>query len=130
MRLTEERTKKVKVPGDPDGAFINIRALTLNEIDRIEEKATSITFGDDEGTVQLKPFKRSNNMALACLKGWGGFFDIKGKELKFNRANLNKAANFEVEIDGKRFRFFEWVDEEHEKFRKEVTEEEKVAIKN
>ena len=130
MRLTAEKTKRVDIPNDPDGGFINIVALTLDEVERLEEKAVEYSLGEDDASYSVKPYKRANLMSRACLRGWGGLFDIKGNSLKFTKAHIKEAAKFEIIIDGQRKRFLEWVDDEHTAFLEEITKEEEEAVKN
>ena len=131
MRLTVEKNKRVDIPGDEDGGFINIKLLSLHEIARIEAKCQSPGINEKaEVTLALDPFSRENMIALSCLTGWGNMYDSKGKELKFNRKSLAQAEAFVIRVDDKKMRFLEWVDHEHAKFYEEVEDESKVAIKN
>jgi hypothetical protein len=132
MRLTTERTKRIDVPDDPDKAFINIIALDLDLITKIEENCSNIIIGDSDSSdsIGFKPAKREDGIAKNCLKSFGNFFDVKGSEIKFKKSNFKEVAKFAIDIDGKRVRFFEWVANEHDKFYDEVLIEEKEATKN
>lgn len=131
MRLSLEKTKKIAIPGDPDGGFINIKLLSLHQIARIESKCNSTGFNENtEVVMSLDPFSRENMIAKECLTGWGNLFDAAGKELKFSRKSLMQAEAFVIEVDDKKLRFLEWVDDQHTKFYEEVEEEAKEAAKN
>lgn len=131
MRLSQERTKRIDVPGDPDGGYVNIRLLTLHQIAQIEAKCNSTGYSErNEVMLSIDPFNRENLIAKSCLIGWGNMFDAKGKEMKFNQKNLREAEAFVIQVDDKKVRFLEWVDDEHSKFYEENEEEAKVASKN
>lgn len=130
MRLTLDKIKRVEVPGDEDGGFVNIRALSLEEIAAIEAKSSDMGFKEDGGvTISINSYNRTNLVARKCLKGWGNFFDEKGEELKFPK-DIDRAAKYTININGKDMRFLEWVEHEHTKHREEIKEEEGVASKN
>lgn len=133
MRLTVEKTKRFEVPNDPDGAYINIKALSLEQLARIESKCSKSGMDEDGNfSVSLDPFKRANAVSIACLTGWGGFFDVKGKELKFSVKNLREAAGLGVMMpdEDKPIRLFEWVDQCHNEFLDEIDTEAVEAAKN
>ena len=130
MRLKRERTKTVDIPNDPDKGSVTIKLLTLHELDLIEEKSSDLKLGEDDSSMSLKPTKRANAVARACIEGWDNFFNENGKPLKYSKNRIQLTSAFEVDLSDKTVRFFEWVDDEHEKFRKEVTEQEKVSVKN
>lgn len=124
MRLTAEKTFRREVPNDPDGAFVNIRVLSKHHLSSIESKCVENKISEDgAGSIVLNSHKRENLVARDCLTGWGNFFDEKGKELKFNIKNVTLAANFDITLDGKKVRFYEWVDSEHTKCKEEVDAE-------
>ncbi len=128
MRLSIEKTKTIKVPNDPDGGYVNIRLLSIDERAKIESDTSTIDIVNNG--VVVNPYNRDNGVASACLKGWGNMYDAQGNELKFNNSNLVKAGSFGIEIDGKMVRFLKWVADEHDKFVEEVAAENKVAEGN
>jgi len=127
MRLTAERTKRVDIPNDPDGAYVIMRNLSLEEVARIEQDHMIIT---DKEVRTAKFVDRDGNFARECLKDWGNFFDESGKEMKFTQRNIEKAAALSIRIDERAVRFFSWVNEEREKFAEEIEKEEESARKN
>ena len=133
MRLSVEKTKTVPVPNDPDGGFINIRALTEDEIAEIESEAItiSVTDGMSNSSLEIDPHKRENGTAIKCLKGWGHMYDLQGAELPFNKSSVELAKkNFAISIDGAKHRFFKWISTEHAKFKEEIAKEEAEALVN
>lgn len=124
MRLTLDKTKTVKVPNDPDNGFINIRALSNDEIAEIESKSMSLTVGQgNEASLELDPYARDNGVAAACLQGWGNMFDPSGKALEYNKQNIELARRkFSIDIDGVTVRFFKWIRDEHDQFIREINE--------
>lgn len=131
MRLTVRPTKTFYVPEDSDGGFITIKALSLEEISAIESKCM-VTSVDDTGQarITMDSHTRANNIAKACLQGWGGMLDVDGSELKFNQQNLKKAANYSIQTEDKLVRFFEWVDSCHNELIDEMEEQGEDAAKN
>lgn len=136
MRLTLEKTKRVEIPNDPDGGYINIRLLSLNKIAQIESKCNQTGVdANSEVRISLDPFARENKVARACLVGWGNLFGPKGEELKFNHRNLILAEDFVIHIvdekgEKQKVRFLEWVDSEHSKFYSESEDEAEDVSKN
>lgn len=106
MRLVEEKNKTVYVPDDADGAYIEIRNLSLEVTESIDSKFYVI----NENGLELSDYiARDNALARASLVGWGNFFDVNGKQLKFTPKNIEKASALSLLMDGKKVRFFEWV---------------------
>lgn len=128
MRLTTERVKTVNVPGDPDGGYVNIRLLSVDERARIESNTSKVDIVNNGFTVNV--YQRDNGVASACLKGWGNMYDAQGKELKFNNNNLAKLGQLSIDVDDKKIRFLKWIADEHDKFVEEVEAESKEAAKN
>ena len=131
MRLTKERIKKVPIPNDPDEGFVKIRNLEADEVYRIEQK-TAIFEMDGEGkqNFSFMPVEREEAFIRQSLNGWGNLFGENGEELEFNPVNVELSRRFIVCVDDKRFRFYEWLQEEREKFAKEVAKEEAAAKGN
>lgn len=130
MRLTLEKTKRIEVPNDEDGGYINIKFLHQEELANIESRSSETMFDTSGGVkVIVNSYKRTNSVAKKCLVGWGNFFDEKGNELRFPR-DIDKASNYSINVNGKLVRFLEWVESCHTEFRDEVIEEIKVAEKN
>jgi hypothetical protein len=94
MRLSKRVKKKFYVPNDPDGAWVEIKHLKINEVKKIEAKANEITYsskrGDDDGEtkIALNPYTRVKMFAHAALTDWGNMFDVMGKPLSFNEVNV------------------------------------------
>jgi len=130
MRLIVEKTKKVDVPNDPDMGYINIRALSMEELAEIESKASDMVVGEKGVNISLNNYEKANRIAGKCLKGWGNMFDSKGEELKYNSSSLEMMSHLELMVEGKKVRFLEWVCDCHTKFREEIKEEEGVAQGN
>ena len=130
MRLSINKNKKVDVPNDEDGGFINIKALSIEELANIESKSSDMAY-DATGNVKvtINPYKRANLVARKCLTGWGNFFDEKGEELKFPK-DVDRAALYSINIDSKDMRFLEWVEQCHTILRDEIADEMGVASKN
>ncbi len=131
MRLQRKREKEIFVPNDPDNGSVVIRKLSLNEISKIESKSSTLDV-NAEGVPNLTidPYPRSIAVAKACIVTWSNLFDENEKVLPFSKKALNVAADYDLEIEGKRVAFFTWVDQEHTKFLEEVEKEEKEAAKN
>jgi len=130
MRLTLDKIKRVEVPGDEDGGYINIKALSLEDLAGIEAKSSDMAFTGDGGvTVSVNSYSRANLVARKCLTGWGNFFNEKGEELRFPK-DIDRAAKYSIRIGGKETRFLEWVEQEHTKHREEIAEEMGAASKN
>ena len=129
MKLVAAKTKRVDVPNDPEGGFVNIKNLTLEEVARIDAKYFSVT---ESGVSMVDYASREADFAKACLVGWGNLFDESGKELKFNGKNVERASAFAIDAGGEEgtVRFFAWVNGEREKFADEVEAEGQAAEKN
>ncbi len=139
MQLTKRVTEEFFIPNDPDGASITLKHLKINEVKAIEAKANSMSFSADEngeGTTRIDfdPYTRSRMMAHAAIIGWGGFKDTLGRDLKFSRANVDKAGEFVVtiDIDKKKvdFDFYGWVERCRAELAKTVSDEEEVSSEN
>lgn len=131
MKLTLDKTKRFDVPDDPDGAYITVRGLTLEEIAECESSSTELKVdGDQNASMVLDGYKRVNNIAKKCLIGWGGFFEANGKELTHSRKNQKEVARFAFDIDGVPTRFFEWVEKCHAELQDEIYGQQEVAEKN
>ena len=132
MRLPKKRIKEVHIPNDEDMGMVIIRNLSMEEEAKIEANYLLVS---EEGVSFSNYAARTQEYAEACLEGWGNLKDEDGKDLEFTKENIEIASAFvilDVDEDGKetRTRFFEWINEEREKFSKEVIEEEKRAKGN
>lgn len=131
MKLSVSKTKQFPVPGDSDGAYINIRALNMEELAQAESASTELGVGTEAGaTMTLNPYARINNVAQKCLTGWGHFFESNGNELKFNKKSLKEMAKFAIAVDDKKIRFLEWVDRCHTELLDEMEAESDNVSKN
>lgn len=127
MRLTKERTKRVDVPNDPDGGFVVLRALSKEAVAQIESEYMVVT----QDGVELRKFaERQATLARERIKDWGNLEDEYGNPLKCTVKNLELAARFNIDVDGEQKRFFQWVNDEGEKFEDEVDAKETEASKN
>lgn len=136
MRLSQERTKRISIPNDPDNGFVVIRNLDLDTIYRIETDTQDISMdGRENQRFSYDPAEREDRLVKACLKSWGQLFDANGNEMKFDAKNLEASRRFVVigtDENGKehRYRFYEWINTEREKFAEEVIAEEGIAEGN
>lgn len=136
MRLSQERTKRISIPNDPDNGFVVIRNLDLDTIYRIETDTQDISMdGRENQRFSYDPAEREDRLVKACLKSWGQLFDANGNEMKFDAKNLETSRRFVVigtDENGKeyRYRFYEWINTEREKFAEEVITEEGIAEGN
>lgn len=131
-RLTAKKTRVFYVPNDPDKGNITIRALTREELARIEANCSE-TSADDKGSGKLilNPYARVNGVAQACLEDWENFFDEKGNPMKYSAKNVMRASRMSIEVEeGNIVRFFEWVDSCHAEFLDAVKIETEEAEKN
>lgn len=133
MKLVAERSKTIEIPGDEDKGFIQIRNLSMEEVAQIESKYVHVTMND----IKMDNFaERDADFARACLKGWGNLYDPSGRDLKFNPKNIATASAFVVTVvdpetnESLRHRFYEWINNEREKFAEEVEAEEEAALGN
>ena len=127
MRLSATRKKIVPVPNDPDNGSVTIKYIGEEAEAVIEGKFMEIS----STSISLKNYgERDGMFARACLDGWDNMFDEHGAVMPFNSKNVEKASNYVINIDDKRIRFFEWVNNEREIFNEEVIEQEKAALKN
>ncbi len=134
-RLRKRVTKTFNIPDDPDGAWIKIKFLKINEVKKIESQANDMYFQSDakgEGNTRINfdPYTRSRLFAHACLLDWGGMNDTMGKAMKFSSVNIEKAAEFEVKVDDETFDFYGWVDKCRDELDVEVKAETEVAEEN
>jgi len=127
MKLIAQKTKKIEVPGDADGGFVVIKNLSLEEVANIEGKYFEVT---NKEIRMVNYAEREGEFARACLTDWGNLFDESERPMKFTAKNIDKASQFAIEIDGKQTRFYEWINDEREKFAEEVAEQESAARKN
>lgn len=132
MRLPKKRIKEVYIPNDEDNGVVVIRNLSMEEEAKIEANYLSIS---ETGVSFSNYAARTQEYAEACLEGWSNLKDENGEDLEFNKENLELASAFVIlntdkEGNETRTRFYEWVNEEREKFSKEVIEEEKRAKGN
>lgn len=127
MRLSDARTKTVTVPNDPDGGYIIIKNLSMEEVAQIEGKYLIVT---DKEVRMSNYSERDSDFVSACLDGWGKLFGPDNRELKFTPLNVDKSSAFVITVDEKRVRFFSWINQERVKFAEEVLEEEESARKN
>ena len=127
MRLSAERKKIINVPNDADNGSITIKYIGPEAESVLEGKFMEIS----SQSIRLVNYgERDGMFARACLVGWNNLFDDSDMPLTFNPKNIEKAANFVITIDDKRLRFFEWVNDEREKFNEEVIAQEEAALKN
>ena len=136
MRLTKRIKKKFYIPNDPDGGWVEIKYLKINEVKRIEGKVNEISYsakkGEDDGEtkISLNPYTRVTAFAHASLTDWGNMYDVMGKPMSFNEINIKKAAEFKIEVDGETFDFYSWIDKCREELNEEVEVETKEAEEN
>jgi hypothetical protein len=134
MRLTQRNIKEISIPNDPDGAWVKIKALTVNELKKIDSKANEIMMAADDGgvstTVKFDPYTRTKLVVAECLVDWFGLYDEFDNEIPFSKTNIEKIASFEIEVNGTYIDFFTWVDNERVKFEAELREKKEAASKN
>jgi hypothetical protein len=131
MRLSLEKTKQCYVPNDPDGAFVTIKLLTLDELSQCEAASTEMSVNDVTGAAMaLDSHKRENEVARRCIKNWSGFYLANGEAIEYSKSNLAKMKDFAINTEEGSVRFNAWVDREHAKFAEEVEKESKDAAKN
>ena len=109
MKLTAKTLKWFNVPGDADGAKVQILHLKPGEIQRIES-GTSEWNGrlvGEEFLSELKynPAKQLRNLRMAALVDWKGFFDEDGEPLKCSTKSKDLYFDEDPVLtdDGKRF---------------------------
>ena len=101
MRLVSVKSRKVDVPNDPDGGYINIKDLSLEEVAQIDSRYFKIS----DGGVSMENYaNRDADFAKACLTGWGNLFDESGRPLKFTPKNIDKASAFVIDVGGEEVR--------------------------
>jgi hypothetical protein len=134
MRLTQRNIKEISIPNDSDGAWVKVKALTVNELKKIDSKANEIMMApDDDGvstTVKFDPYTRTKLVVSECLVDWFGLYDEFDNEIPFSKTNIEKIASFEIEVNGTYIDFFTWVDNERVKFEVELREKKEAASKN
>jgi hypothetical protein len=135
MRLRQRNIRQVDIPNDPDGAWVKIKALSLNDIKRIDSLANDIqmtTNGENglDTTVKFDPYTRTKLVVKECLVDWFGLYDEFDNEITYSKANIDKISSFEIEIGGEYVDFFTWVDNERVKFEKELKDKKSKAEKN
>lgn len=135
MKLTKDIFRKFYVPGDPDGSWVELVHLKINQVKKLEAKANDMAFlGDGQGEGEVRvgfdPYNRSVLFAHASLHDWGGMNDVMGAPMEFNKANITKAAEFVVTIDGEDFDFYGWIDKCRIEFDADVRKELKAAEEN
>jgi hypothetical protein len=136
MRLTKRIKKKFYIPDDPDDGWVELKHLKMNEVKKIEAKVNEITYsskrGEDDGEtkIALNPYTRVRQFAIAALTDWGNMFDVMGKPMSLNEVNINKAAEFEITVDGEKFDFFSWIDKCRDDLAAEVDVETEKAEEN
>ena len=130
--IKKKRVKEVHIPNDEDNGMVVLRNLSMEEEAIIEAKYLNIS----ESGVSFSSYaERTAHFAKTCLEGWGNIKDEHKVDLKFTPANVDYASALVIiseDEDGEetRVRFFEWINDEREKFAKELIEEEKVAKGN
>jgi hypothetical protein len=125
MQLSKKVTKVFNIPDDPDGAWVKIKHLKINEVKKVESKASDMFYtADDKGEgstrINFDPYTRSRMFAHEALTDWGGFVDTMGKPLKFNTTNIDKAAEFIVTVNEEEFDFYGWIEKCRETLTSEV----------
>lgn len=132
MKLSMDVTKQFYVPDDTDGAYVTIRALSLEEIAEAESSSTELKVDTDQNaSMVLDGYKRINNIAQKCIIDWGGFFEANGKQISYSRKKMKDMARFVFKMeDGRHVRFFEWVESCHQELQEETIGETEKAEKN
>lgn len=131
MRLSLDKTKQFYAPGDPDGAYIIVRALSLEEIAEAESDSTELRVDNfDNASMSLDPYKKANAIAKKCLVEWGGFLEANGNPIPFSKKNDKKMAGFAMKAEARMVRFFEWVEHCHNELQAEIQEEAERAEEN
>jgi len=127
MRLTAKKTKKVMLPKDPDKAWVNIIYLKPGVRKMIEQDSNTMTATSIKGEfvpqVELSRKRKRKMFLEEVIDEWGNFFDQHKNELDLNSANVELVVR---EVD----EFYEWLQEESEKFNKEVEAEQKKSEGN
>lgn len=131
MRLTVKKSEIFYVPNDEDKAFIEIHALSKEQLAAIDNSSVEASVnGAGDTIVVVKPFIKTNKIAQACLDNWGGFFNENGVEMKFTPGNVQKASNLAVQVGDESIRLFEWVERCHNELLERVEKEYKPALGN
>ena len=132
MKLTMDVTRQFYVPDDTDGAYVTIRALSMEEVAEAEASSTELKVDSEQNaSMVLDGYKRINAIAKKCIIDWGGFFEANGRQINYSRKNINDMARFVFMLeDGRRVRFFEWVEKCHQELQEEMYSEQEKAEKN
>ena len=127
MKITPKRTKKVFLPKDPDKAFVEIIYLKPGVRSMIDQDSNTMTATQIDG--EMLPMVEMNRKRKRHLffkevgETWGGFQDSHSNDLDLNVANMEIVHR---EIDN----FYDWLQEESDKFNTEVEAKEKKAKGN
>jgi len=134
MKIKQRNVKEISLPNDPDGAWVKIKALSLNDVKRIDSIANDVKLeSDDDGmktSVKFNPYARTKMIASECLVDWFGFFDEMDNEIPYSKKNIDKIASVEVEVNGEYIDFLTWIDNERVKFENELREKKEKQEKN
>ncbi len=127
MRLTVEKKKQVYLPNDDDGAWVEIRYLKPGVRALIESQSNDVSASGSDGeletTVKFNLLKKRKLFLEKVIVSWGGFFDLRDKEMKVTPMNIEKVDN---ELDN----FYSWLSEESDNFIEEVEEAQEAAEGN
>lgn len=121
-KLTAKTQKWFTIPGDPDGAQLQILHLKPGEIQRIESETTRwLGKTVDEKFIpefEYKPQQQLRRLRQTALVGWKGFYGVDGEELdctpKFKDLYLDEDPSLGTE----ELKLSEWID----KFRNELAD--------
>jgi len=127
-KLTTKKTKKVFYPDDDDKAWVEIKYLKKGIRDRIESLSNDIsargTDGEEmETVVAFNLLKKRTLFFDEIIESWGGFIDVKGKETRPTRKNIER---FDKELGD----LYSWLSEESDIFVEEVEAEEEAEQEN
>lgn len=127
MKITAKQTKKVFLPKDPDKAWCEIIYLKPGVRVLIEQEGNVMTATSKDGTftptLEMSRKAKRRIFFKELIDSWGGFLDSHSNELPLNEASLELVVR---EIPN----FYEWLQDESEKFIAEVKKEEKKSAKN
>ena len=128
MKLTGRKEKKVFYPDDPDQAFVIIQYLKPGVREQIESLSNIVTAeegadGEFGTKVEFNLSKKRKLFYEKLIVSWGGWQDVKGKEMKLNSNNVERVTD---EISG----FYLWLQETSDEFIDEVESEADTELGN
>lgn len=114
-RLTSKKVVWFPIPGDEDGAKLQILHLKPGDVQAIEAK-TSRWLGRSQNKefvteLELKPTEQLKLTRLAAIVGWEGFYDEAGVELICTDANKEMYLFNDPLLGKPAKKFSEWIDE-------------------